>query len=481
MVDAIDDKDDDKPSMNRLRISPSAIDEKLESTENQQQQYQEQHQEQRRPPTWRVWKTIEKLQQQQDMFYPHITTQVISILREWGTTYGNDPKWKSFLDKPKLFNEVEESIIAIHYLLKGTTAAKSSIDTIDKYVAIDVCGGKGFFSLLLSYLRQPLIDHIILLEKADIDWYHIDESNKSATQHGRPLIVIWKNTNLHDYDIVLGKLLSLQYPVALTGIHLCKQLSPSFIGIVNGLGKSKCIYACLAPCCLPRAVTSQKKLKQPNATQKPKPKSYYSISIQLYETLEKRKRRLDYAERRERLKHKPTEGPCYHCGDISHNLRDCQILPTLPKEEQIRIRQAWHAATVPCWNCLQFGHYKADCPKLKEKNNDKSNNGEDDDGRQPQEEQQSHLPPMLCLDVSNVLQSEKPYSTYCHVLASDGIQKPHIFDVIETELTQNDHVGIGDREGKKKKTQNEKTKNQKHENDKNNWNSERKSIFLVTK
>ena len=80
------------------------------------------------------------------------------------------------------------------------------------------------------------------------------------------------NENLHDYDVVLDKIMDLPFDkVALCGIHLCKQLSPSFIGLVNGLG-SKCIYASLMPCCMPSAVTSQKRNKN-----NPKKKNYFPI------------------------------------------------------------------------------------------------------------------------------------------------------------------------------------------------------------
>jgi hypothetical protein len=371
---------------------------------------------------WKVWKAASKLEEKQESFYPTITPRVVKILRGWGSTWEDQEGWKSLLDKHSLVDEVEESIIAIYHLFDKVSPSDQR-----KYIAADVCGGKGLFSFLLSYFKPTNIDSIILLEKANIDWYHIHEANRLAEQEGRPIIEIWEKTNLHDYDDILDRFLNLPHPIAMTGIHLCKQLGPSFCGLVNGLGQ-RCIYACLAPCCLPRAITSQKA----------NPHKVFSVSIQMEESAEVRRSRRKYMERRERLKRKPSEGPCYFCKDPNHNLVKCPELPTLPKEEQTRIRQAWHVATIPCWNCLEFGHYKNECPKARCSSN-----------------RLSQQPPTISLNVSNVLQDTKPYTTYCYMLAT-AIQNRQC-QVIKTEL---------DNQGK-------------HQT--GNWNSERKSIYIFAK
>lgn len=380
---------------------------------------------------FRVWHTADTLEERQNDFYPTVTPRVVSILREWGSMWDGQPKWKSLLDKHSLLHEAEESIIAIHHLLEGTkedcSGGGGDGDTSRRgYVALDVCGGKGLFSFLLSYVKPQNLKQIILLEKADIDWYHIEEANRSAKQQGRVKIDIWRKTNLHDYDTILERILELPFPVAMTGIHLCKQLGPSFCSLVNGLGP-KCIYACLAPCCLPRAVTSQKW----------HPTKKYTISINCKETADERQARREYMERRQRLKRKPLSGPCYHCKEDSHNLIDCKVLPTLPKEEQEKIRKSWHAATIPCWNCLEYGHYKESCPR----SNISSN-------------RISRQPPTICMDVTRLLQQPKPFMAYCHLLATKGLENRQ-FQVVETEMeNQQNH-----QEG--------------------NWNSERKSIFIL--
>ena len=79
-----------------------------------------------------------------------------------------------------------------------------------------------------------------------------DGANTTAENEGRPYIQIWDNTNLHDYDDVLDRMKALPGKLALSGIHLCKQLGPSFCGLVVVWGS---VYLCMsgavlhAPCC----------------------------------------------------------------------------------------------------------------------------------------------------------------------------------------------------------------------------------------
>jgi hypothetical protein len=247
---------------------------------------------------WSIWKAIEKLEgrHKDNDFYPEITLRVIEVLKKWGSSdWTKDPKMSSLLNKSGLYHEIEETIVAVYFLFEGLKRRHSEIH---KCHVIDVCAGKGLFSLFLSYLKHPKIDSIIMLEKATIDWYHIHKSNNTAKEECRPEIIIWDNTNLHFFDDVLDRLLALPYPIAMCGIHLCKQLSPSFCGLSNGLGE-KCIYGCLSPCCMPRMVTTQKKNTK---------KRKFTLQIQLAESVENRDLRRDYMLRRERLRRKVSDG-----------------------------------------------------------------------------------------------------------------------------------------------------------------------------
>ena len=243
-----------------------------------------------RTNNWSIWKAVDKLELQRYQFYPEITARVLEILKEWGRKWQGNPKMASILNKSTLHHEIEESIVAISFLFEGLSRRPEKLCHV-----LDTCAGKGFLSFLISYLKHPKVSSIVMLEKATIDWSHIEESNKTAEAEKRPYISIWKNTNLHDYDDVLDRMLALPHPIAMCGIHLCKQLGPSFCGLYNGLGK-KSIYGCLSPCCMPRAVTTQKR----NA----KKRKIFTLSVQQAESAEERRGRRDYMVRRQRLRRK---------------------------------------------------------------------------------------------------------------------------------------------------------------------------------
>jgi hypothetical protein len=435
--------------------------------------------------SWSVWKAADNLELKattttgvgdgnNSLFYPQLTLEVVHIIRnEWGDKFCGNPKWRSLLDKSKLQNEIEESIVAISQYMEHSLREGQG-----RHIVVDVCAGKGIYSFLLSYLKPKNVDTIILIEKADINWYHIEQANLTARAEGRPAIEIWDKTNLHEHDIVLSRLIQLPYPVVMSGIHLCKQLSPAFCGLVNGLGP-KCIFACLAPCCLPRVVTAQgtkKKRKPARESNKDfhgqSSIDEYSILIPIEEDPQTRQSRLDYMERRKQVLKKTKQQaffstacapssssssgivgrrpPCFFCHDPNHQVRQCPTLETLPSDERVLILQAEHAATVPCWNCLEYGHYKTDCPIAMVRSS-----------------RTAKLPPVIRLDVSGILRLDNdyddydtnatnPFERYCRLL-STSIQDRSFVQLIHAPLENNNQ--------------------QQH--DPNNWNEHRKAIFLV--
>jgi hypothetical protein len=252
---------------------------------------------------WRIWKTIRNLQNQKltnafpsnhrneesssdetciDQSYLQITDNIITILRFWGTSWlspvaaftakcntvdkfvsdsestrMSPTEWAHLLNKKSLQHEIEESMVAIHYLEQWRQKTPSldkknqTIGVINKtlsnsFVAVDVCGGKGIFSLLLQYYsilfwgndEYPQLNSIILIEKVrreDINWKHLN--NLSAlpdivdlNSAKYPVIDIWDDCNLFSYDFLVEKfknyknqehLVEYQYKYAFTGIHLC--------------------------------------------------------------------------------------------------------------------------------------------------------------------------------------------------------------------------------------------------------------------
>jgi hypothetical protein len=367
---------------------------------------------------WSAWRTADKLEAQppQPAAYQEITTQVIAVLREWGRLYAGE--LTSFLRKtPLLLHETQESIVALHYLREWWKTQT----TASEFVAVDVCCGKGYFSMFLRYLvtlfwkdedegtGRPKLKQIILFDKAtesDINWNHINVANNA--NDGSPHLELWPGTNIHDYDRLIETLLSYNAPLALTGIHLCKMLSPGFISLVNGLGK-ECIYTCLAPCCVPRSVSKGRKTTK--------------ITVNEYETDQER------AERKEYIAQRQAPRSCHCCGSLEHFARQCGVATN---------ELAAPPLSSPCWTCGKMGHLSTDCPT-------------------PNVRKPSVSPPMCHVDAGYVSQSADPFHTYCQLLAT--------MQTTATNKVQVHNAGL---------LSTSTQKEQQH-----HWNASRKSIFIV--
>ena len=367
---------------------------------------------------WHVWKTAESLEANGlnasddailSTTHHLVAEKIVPILLKWGRKWAGEKEWQGILNKSSLLHEVEESVVALSLLLRYISNMN---DDDEEITIVDVCSGKGIFSMLASYVFQNdhRVKHIIMLDKASIKWNHIDIINQNAAEECRPLIETWQ-CNLHEIDQVVDRLESIQTPVSLIGIHLCKTLGPACIGIVNSLDSSHCPLLVLAPCCLPRAVTHTKRNTVKQST----------IEIRQHESKSQREARRVAKEKRNaammRKRSKPLES--FTRGDQV----DILIENTQPQGA--------------CWKCGSVGHLKADCPSTQTT------------GKPP-----LIKPPVIEIDVSNVLSSSRPFDAYCDLLAT-SIQR-NLVEVVETGLFNN-----------------------KSEHQRGNWNNGRKSIYIV--
>lgn len=353
-------------------------------------------------------RAIAYLEERQPVWpYDHALLQpVLEILRTWFDL-------PSIVNKRSLRQEIEESMVALYYLdcWRQTTNP-------EHFIVIDVCGGKGVFSLLLQHFARQhwpaqQLREIILLEKAtsqQIDWSHL-------TALSDPSVTILESCNLHDTDELVEKLAHCSSLLALSGIHLCKTLTPSLITLANRLGKDHCPYVSVAPCCLPRVVLS-----------KHMPDDQRVLHIGRYESEQNRKGRMKQELIQRSLRKNVTMG-CFHCQAPGHLLSECPLIPSAEMRQQAA--KIW----APCWKCGELGHYRESCP-----------------GRSASISTVSREAQTILLSVAGVLKSPQPLSNYCSRLLPAFQDRS--MQVVETGLESRGHCAT-------------------------NWNSQRKSLFIV--
>ena len=200
---------------------------------------------------WRIWSVIKELEANglsssssssssssgsdaiagllgDDCHIVGLTNRVIQILQHWGESWAGRSGWHTLLNKKSLFHEVEESIVALHFLLEWLERRCEQNDT--PVTLVDVCCGKGILSMLASYLFRGSthVTSIIMLDKQqDINWNHIIASNESAQEESRPMIQTWGGCNLNEIDQITERF-EVNGPVALVGYiyaTCCRQLA----------------------------------------------------------------------------------------------------------------------------------------------------------------------------------------------------------------------------------------------------------------
>ena len=317
----------------------------------------------------------------------------------------------SVVNKRSLRHEIEESMVALYYLDRWRRTTNP-----EHFIVMDVCGGKGIFSLLLQhYARQhwpnQQLRDIILLEKAtskQIEWGHL-------TMLSDPPVTILEDCNLHDTDELIDMLAVFSSPLALSGIHLCKTLTPSLITLANRLGKDRCPYVSVAPCCLPRVVLSKHMADDERI-----------LPIGRYESDHHRKLRMKQ-ELFRRSRRRNVNIGCFRCQEPGHVLSDCPLMDSTTTHQHAV--ENW----TPCWQCGEVGHLRESCPG-----------------------KHASVPAVVreaeTVSVAGVLDSSHPLSTYCTRLLPAFQDRS--MQVIETGLENRGHGET-------------------------NWYSQRKSLFIV--
>ena len=336
-----------------------------------------------------------------DPKYHNLIGAIKIILLNWHRRWSGQSAWQSFLNKDKLLHELEESIVALLYLqrwiIENYDALKESKDSGLGLTVVDLCSGKGVFSMLLTYLAAlddngfkdtfRVISRIVMVDRMKVcNWFHIDVANEDVinstnsdvrsnfnigTIMAKVPIEIWSDTNIHEESILNRLRNEISGRVAIIGIHLCKNLSPRAIGITNICGQSKVPFLCLAPCCLPRLTAEY-------------------LCVPIFENDQDRIEREAIQLRRRRLKWKKQK-LCSLCNALdSHFVRNCPLLPSNERERDTILQQ--HQL---CWNCGKLGHGKDFC----------------NDSKPP-----SVTPPSVTVDLLAVKNAASPFDEYCQRL-----------------------------------------------------------------
>lgn len=126
--------------------------------------------------------------------YEKLVSDILVVLRHWSDRWTGQAEWQSFLNRKSFCHEVEEAVVPIYEVIALVEArhSRDSATAVESPAVLDVvdlCCGKGFFAMILSYLapQYPLLEkyirRIVIVEKnTDIKWNHIDACNTDVRE-----------------------------------------------------------------------------------------------------------------------------------------------------------------------------------------------------------------------------------------------------------------------------------------------------------
>ena len=186
------------------------------------------------------------------------------VVPHWDATWRHCQAFNSILNKKSLVHEMEESVVALHFVLQMMTRivanAKCNLETLS-IPLVDVCSGKGILSMLV-------VSFVLLIDKNwDIAFVEA-EAAAMRRRHEDPLkpakcaikssflplladaldiAMTPVRSNLHS-EAMRQWVEQLACPCVFVCIHLCRRLSVRAIELFNAHPKHALL---LAPCCMP--------------------------------------------------------------------------------------------------------------------------------------------------------------------------------------------------------------------------------------
>jgi len=196
------------------------------------------------------------------------------IVHRWVREWGKDPECRNFLRRRRFLEELEEALVACHLVIEhlrlhptgdlcmdsGPSAPLSTaalpLGSGSKKVVYDLCCGKGFFSLLLSFLLPLVPDlgtqvsEIVMADKNSAVHNSIGLGHIRAAQAAEGCVPLrFVKANLHDKQLPVTLGMTPDMRAVLVGIHLCERLSSRCVHLYQAMAEVDCLI--LSPCCVP--------------------------------------------------------------------------------------------------------------------------------------------------------------------------------------------------------------------------------------